>query len=273
MDLELAGWRVLLLGAGRGLGGAAALALARDGASVAIVARTRASVEERARSCIEAGATRATAIAADATDPEQLARAVHEAAAALGGIDALVTLVGGGQPGGTELDDNGWSAALQRNLWPAIRAARLALPLLETSARERGALPPSAVDAQSSRRQSVILHVSSIWGREGGGPMAYNAAKAALISLAHEQARELAPKGIRVLSLAPGSILHPGGSWERRLRSDPQGISEFVRREIPFGRFGTAEEVGDVIAFLCSPRASWIAGACVVVDGAQSRSF
>ena len=74
-------------------------------------------------------------------------------------------------------------------------------------------------------------------------------------------------------SLAPGSILHPGGSWERRLRNDPAGIAEFVRREIPFGRFGTADEVADVIAFLCSPRASWIAGTCVVVDGGQSRSF
>jgi len=103
--------------------------------------------------------------------------------------------------------------------------------------------------------------------------MSYNAAKAALISLAHEQARELAPRGVRVLSLAPGSVLHPGGSWERRLRSDPQAVAEFVRREIPFARFGTAEEVGDTIAFLCSPRASWIAGACVVVDGGQSRSF
>ena len=103
--------------------------------------------------------------------------------------------------------------------------------------------------------------------------MSYNATKAALISLAHEQARELAPRGIRVLSLAPGSILHPGGSWERRLRSDPGGIADFVQREIPFGRFGTAAEVGEVIAFLCSGRASWIAGACVVVDGAQSRSF
>jgi 3-oxoacyl-[acyl-carrier protein] reductase len=185
----------------------------------------------------------------------------------------LVTFVGGSQPGGAELDDAGWDAAWQRNLWPAIRATRLALPILETSARERGALPPSSVGSAGSRRQSVVLHVASIWGREGGGAMSYNAAKAALISLAHEQARELAPRGIRVLSLAPGSILHPGGSWERRLRSDPAGIAEFVRREIPFGRFGTSEEVGDTIAFLCSPRASWIAGACVVVDGGQSRSF
>jgi len=115
--------------------------------------------------------------------------------------------------------------------------------------------------------------VASIWGREGGGALSYNTAKAALIALAHEQARELAPRGVRVLSLAPGSILHAGGSWERRQREDPAGIAAFVKREIPFGRFGTAEEVGDTIAFLVSTRASWIAGACVVVDGAQSRSF
>jgi 3-oxoacyl-[acyl-carrier protein] reductase len=273
MDLELGGWRVLLVGAGRGLGGAAAVALSRENASVAIVARTRSAVEERARLCVDAGATRAAAIAADATDPEQLARAVHEAAAALGGLDALVTLVGGSQPGSADLDDGGWNAALDRNLWPAIRATRLALPFLVASARERGVKPPESVDAKGSRRQSVVLHVASIYGREGGGPMSYNASKAALISLAHEQARELATRGVRVLSLAPGSILHPGGSWERRLRGNPPGITEFVRREIPSGRFGTAEEIGDVIAFLCSPRASWILGACVVVDGGQSRSF
>jgi len=236
-------------------------------------ARTRAAVEERARVCREAGAPQALAIVADATDPAQLERAVQAAASGLGGLDVLVTLVGGSQPGGVEMDDAGWVAALDRNVWPAIRATRLALPLLETSARERGALPPSSVDSPGSRPQSVVLHVASIWRREGGGSMSYTAAKAALLSLAHQQAHELAPRGVRVLSLAPGSVLHPGGSWERRLRSDPQGIGEFVRREIPFGRFGTAEEVGDTIAFLCSARASWIAGACVVVDGGQSRSF
>jgi 3-oxoacyl-[acyl-carrier protein] reductase len=273
VDLQLDGWRTLLIGAGRGLGGAAAVALSSEGASVAIVARTREAVEERARLCRAAGARQAVAITADATIAADLERAVRQAGEQLGGLDALVTLVGGSQPGGAELDDAGWNTTLARNLWPAIRATRLALPLLEAAARERGVLLPRSVDASGPRAASVVVHVASIWGREGGGAMSYNATKAALISLAHEQAHELAARGVRVLSIAPGSILHPGGSWERRLRSDPAAIAEFVRREIPFGRFGTAEEVGEVIAFLVSPRASWIAGACVVIDGGQSRSF
>jgi 3-oxoacyl-[acyl-carrier protein] reductase len=252
MDLGLKGKRVLLLGAGRGLGGAAALSLAREGAAVAVVARTEADVLARAEACRTEGAAQAHGFAADATDPAQLERVFADAVQALGGLDGLVSLVGGSAKGGTVGAD--FQAAFSRNFWPALGASRLAVPHLEKS-------------------RGVIVHVASIWGREGGGAISYNAAKAALISLAHEQARELAPKGIRVLSLAPGSIIHPGGSWERRQRDDPQGIADFIRRELPFGRFGTAEEVGDVVAFLLSQRASWVAGACVVVDGAQSKSF
>ncbi|MFN2549241.1 MAG: SDR family NAD(P)-dependent oxidoreductase [Myxococcales bacterium] len=276
MDLQLAGRSVLLIGAGRGLGGAAAVALAREKAKVAVVARTAAAVEAKASECLKAGAEKTIGIAADATDPASLKKAIEATAAEFGGLDALVTLVGGSQPGGTaELSGADWEAAYERNLWPAIRASRYALPHLIASAARRGFSEPvpAMQEPQAVRDASVVLHVASIWGREGGGPLAYNTAKAALIALAHEQARELAPRGVRVLSLAPGSTLHPGGSWERRLKNDPATTVAFVQREIPFGRFGTAEEIGDVIAFLLSPRASWMAGCCVTVDGGQSRSF
>ncbi len=78
---------------------------------------------------------------------------------------------------------------------------------------------------------------------------------------------------IRVNSVSPGSILFEGGRGGSGSRQDPAGIAEFVKREMPFGRFGRPEEVGDVVAFLASPRASWISGTSVVVDGCQSRAF
>jgi 3-oxoacyl-[acyl-carrier protein] reductase len=115
--------------------------------------------------------------------------------------------------------------------------------------------------------------IASIYGRESGGRMTYNAVKAAEISLAKSLAQQLAGDNIRVNSVAPGSILFPGGSWDKRLEADPDAIAEFVRHELPFGRFGRAEEVADVVAFLASDRASWVSGASITVDGCQSRSL
>ena len=144
---------------------------------------------------------------------------------------------------------------LDRNLFPALNVSHAALPHL----RARGG--------------GVIAMIASVWGREAGGAPSYNVAKAAEISLAKAMARDLAQDGIRVFSIAPGSTLVAGGSWERRLREDPEGMAAFIERELPWGRLGTVDEVADVVAFLVSPRASWIVGACVPVDGGQSRSF
>ena len=122
------------------------------------------------------------------------------------------------------------------------------------------------------RGGGAIVMIASIWGRESGGRMTYNAVKAAEISLAKAMAQQLAVDNIRVNSLAPGSTSFEGGSWWKRQQDDPEGMAEFVRREIPLGRFGRPEEIGAVVAFLASPRASWITGACLTVDGGQSRS-
>jgi 3-oxoacyl-[acyl-carrier protein] reductase len=181
---------------------------------------------------------------------------IDRAVEAFGGLDVLVNNVGLAGGGGlVETTDEQWQEAVDQTLMPAVRASRLAVPHMER------------------RGGGAIVMIASIFGREAGGRMTYNAVKAAEISLAKALAQQLAPLHIRVNSVSPGSILFEGGSWWRRQQADPAGIAEFVRRELPFGRFGTPGEVGDVVAFLCSPRASWISGTSVVVDGCQSRMF
>jgi 3-oxoacyl-[acyl-carrier protein] reductase len=245
MDLELAGKTALVSGASRGIGRAIALALSREGCRVLLCSRGGAELDA---ACAEAGGT---AIAADLTTPEGVA-----AAAAAGPVDILVNNLGGsGARRFQDSDDDDVRAILDKNLWPAFRLSRALVPGM----RARGG--------------GCIVMIASIWGREGGGGPAYNLAKASEISLAKTMARDLASDKIRVNSVAPGSIWFPGGGWDKRQKQDPAGIAAMVEREIPFGRFGTPEEVANVVTFLCSPRASWIHGACVVVDGGQSRSF
>jgi 3-oxoacyl-[acyl-carrier protein] reductase len=106
-----------------------------------------------------------------------------------------------------------------------------------------------------------------------GGSSSYQVVKSAQLSLGKSLAKEFAPDNVRVVTLAPGSIAFPGGSWWRRQQSDPEGMARFVAQEMPLGRFGRAEEIGDVVAFVCSERASLITGACIPVDGCQSRSL
>jgi 3-oxoacyl-[acyl-carrier protein] reductase len=121
----------------------------------------------------------------------------------------------------------------------------------------------------------VPVFIASIFGREAGGSglSIYNTTKSALISAAKILALELAPYNIRVNTVAPGSIRFPGGSWDRRMQEDPEGMQHFIAQNLPMGRFGTVEEIADVVTFLVSERASLITGACLNVDGGQSRSL
>ncbi len=258
MDLGLRGKVAVVTGSSRGLGYASARALAAEGAHLVLCARGAERLAEATRE-IEAAAAadaRVTSVIADVSTNEGAAAVAAAAIERFGGIDVLVNNVGVARGGDIEsTSDVEWQEAFDQTLAPAVRMSRLAVPLM----RQRGG--------------GVIVMITSIWGREAGGRMTYNAVKAAEISLGKAMAQQLAKDGIRVVNVAPGSILFPGGSWDKRRQADPEGMAEFVKRELPFGRFGTADEVGNLVTFLASPRASWISGTTVVVDGCQSRMF
>jgi len=257
MNLQLRDRIVIVTGASRGIGRATALAFAREGAMLVVCARGQAALGETADALRAAGAGAVRALALDVTQPATAAGLV-QAAAELGGLDVVVSNAGGNRRklfAGTTDDD--WRELLELNTVSGLRLARAALPLLR--ARGRG----------------CILFMASIWGREAGGAgyTLYNASKSALISAAKVLATEVAAAGIRVNSIAPGSILAPGGSWARRQQQDPAGSAEFVHRELPLRRFGTAEEVAELALFLASDRASLITGACITADGGQGHSL
>ena len=257
MDLGLTDKVAIVTGSSRGLGLASARSLAAEGCHVCLCGRTADTLAAAAQDVAAAagGADRVLSVTADLSTVEGVERVVTATAERFGGVDILVNNIGLGRGAGVlDTPDDAWQEAFDHTLYPALRASRAAIPHM------------------MRRGGGVIVLITSIYGREAGGRMVYNAVKSAENALAKSMAQQLAKDGIRVNAIAPGSISFPGGSWWKRQQADPEGIAAFVKQELPFGRFGRAEEVGDVVAFVCSPRAGWISGACLNVDGCQSRS-
>ena len=249
MDFELAGRVALVTASTKGIGLGIVQALAREGAKVSVVARTEADVK---RVASENGGF---GVAADITTEEGCRRAVDETVSNLGPVDILVNNFGA--RAGSSWSDTGADellAAFNGNVVVSARMTQLVLA------------------GMADRGWGRVVVIQSVFGRESGGAPAYNAAKAAEISMVKSLAREVAAKGVTVNGVAPGSIMWPGGGWHRRQAADPEGIADFVRRDMPLGRFGTVEEVASVVAFVCSRQASLVTGACIAVDGGQGRS-
>ena len=230
----------LVTGGTRGIGLAIAQTLQRDGARVIVCGRQPVSLPG-----IEV-------VPADVTKPEQLAALAQQA----GPVDILVNNVGDSLGGGkfSASTAGQWRGAFELNVMPAVILSQALLPGM----RERG--------------WGRIINIASIWGRESGGGAAYNAVKAALISMSKSMATEVVGDGVLVNCVAPGSVIFPGGGWDRKQQADPAGMAEFVKDKLPRGRFGDPREVAELVAFLASDRAAFIAGACITADGGQSYS-
>lgn len=249
MDLGITGKVALVTAATRGIGLGIAQALALEGARVAVVARTEDDVKRVASDLGGLG------VAADLTTEDGCREAVAATEKALGNVEILVNNLG--TRAGLSWQDTGpreLTAAFDGNVISSARMTQLVLP------------------AMIERGWGRVVVITSIWGREAGGFPAYNAAKAAEISMVKSMARELARTGVTVNAVAPGSVLWEGGGWDRRMKADPAGMDDFIRHEMPMGRLGTVDEVANVVAFVCSRQASLVTGSCIAVDGGQGRS-
>ena len=254
MDLQLRGKVAMLTGASRGLGRAMAQALAAEGVRLSICGRGVEALEQAAAQ-FKAGGAEVLAQPADVCDPSALQSWTQATVKQFGGVDILVNNAGGARVGTlNQVSEEAWQQAFEVNFFSAVRLSRLCAGEME------------------KRGGGAIINISSIYGREAGGPLTYNSSKAAMISFTKMLARELAPRQVRVNSVAPGSILYPGGTWEKAFQASPAFEKDFVSHDFPAGRLGRPEEVAYAVVMLASPLASWITGVCLPVDGAQGRS-
>lgn len=258
MDLELTDRVAFIAGSSRGIGLAIADAFLRERAKVVITGRDGERLAAAKRSLIEShDPHRIMAIEGDLTVSQDIDRSLRKTADEFGSLDAVVANIGSGTaPAGWDLSKDDWNAVLETNLLGSMVLASRAIPFLQSS-------PAGS-----------LTFISSIAGLEAiGAPVAYGAAKAALVSAMKSLARMLGPMGLRVNAVAPGNVLFAGGTWEAKLADRREFFQDYIKSEVSLQRFGSPEEIANVVVFAASARAAFMTGSCLVVDGGQTHGF
>lgn len=260
MNLGIKGKYALITGGSHGIGRSTAIALAEEGCNIALFSRnkdyveeTLARVREKKVDCI--------ALQADVMIKSDVKRVMDTIIKKWGTIHILVNNVGGGGRWGSdkveETKEEVWLEVYEKNALAAIRFTTWAIPYMK------------------KQKWGRVITITSIFGREAGGRPWFAMAKTAQTSMMKALAikRDLAGEGITFNSVAPGAIMIPDTGWEKALKEKPEEVEQFIKNELPIGRFGMPEEVANVVVFMCSEKASLLNGTSVPVDGGQSKSL
>ena len=256
MNLNLENKRVIVSGSSRGIGLKIAESFFEEGAKVAILARTKGKLEGvKFNLSSRFPSSKLLTFISDVTDPLSIKDSVENVIKIWGGIDIVVANVGDGrsvpEPMPSQSDfDKTWKT----NFTSAENLARATIEELEKS-------------------NGNLVFISSIAGLESiGAPTDYSIAKSAILALSKNLSRKLAPN-VRVNCIAPGNVFFPGGSWDEKIQKDPTRIQNIIESTVPMKRFGKPEEIANAVLFMASEKASFITGACLVVDGGQTVGF
>jgi len=249
MDLGLRGKKAIVTGGTRGVGRAIADLLAAEGCDLAICARSPEGVQDTAATLARTG-VKATGGAVDVADLAALRRWIGEAAESLGGLDIFVANVSALAQG---MDEDSWRRGFEIDVMGTVFGIEAALPILETS-----------------QAGSIVVVGSTAMAEVYGPTRSYAAVKATLVPYVKGLARNLAAKNVRANMVSPGNVYFKGGVWNTVEQRNPEMFASMLARN-PMGRMGTPEEVANAVVFLASPRASFITGTNLIIDGALTQ--
>ncbi len=257
MDLQLKNKHVLITGSSRGLGKLIATAFLSEGAKVCLVARGEENLISTQKEFQKNwGEKSVKAFSVDLSQAEGIRACTRFVEKEWGRLDVLVTNAGSSEgKAGLDLSLEDWQHSLQLNLISPSLLISASYPLLK-------------------KTKGSITCVSSIAGREVlPAPIAYSSSKLGLLALTKNYSRFMAKDGVRINEVVPGNILLPEGVWEKKLKENKKKVESYIESEVPLNRFASGEEIANAVLFLSSPKASFITGASLVVDGGQTRGF